>query len=155
MKIYHKIQITFSQNFDSFNIKENRKNGYCIMWLYSPVYCTLQGIICPRTHDIYCSEAKPRTIFMCPRTNKPLYCTVDWEIKLLAHINPAFLLVQSLMSLSRGEIMPQISHYPPVTTTTAVVVVCWTNRNTHYRTIQGYISQLQTNRNRGFPLDVY
>ena len=31
MKIYHKIQITFSQNFDSFNIKENRKNEYCIM----------------------------------------------------------------------------------------------------------------------------
>ena len=25
------IQITFSQNFDSFNIKQNRKNGYCII----------------------------------------------------------------------------------------------------------------------------
>ena len=88
-----------------------------LMWFYLPVYCTIQGIICPRTHDIYCSEPQARSIFMCPRTNKPLYCTVDWEIKLLSHINPALLLVQSLtcdVILFRVWITRQIPRYPPV-----------------------------------------
>ena len=31
MRIYHKIQMTFFQNFDLVNIKENSKNGYGIM----------------------------------------------------------------------------------------------------------------------------
>ena len=90
------------------------------MWFYLPVYCTIQGIICPRTHDIYCSERQPRSIFMCPRTNKPLYCTVDWEIKLLSPINPALLLVQSLtcdVILFRVWITRQIPRYPPVRST--------------------------------------
>ena len=33
MRIYHKIQMTFFQNFDLVNIKENSKNGYGIMRL--------------------------------------------------------------------------------------------------------------------------
>ena len=32
MRIYHKIQMTFFQNFDLVNIKENSKNGYGIIY---------------------------------------------------------------------------------------------------------------------------
>ena len=32
MRIYHKIQMKFFQNFDLVNIKENSKNGYGIMF---------------------------------------------------------------------------------------------------------------------------
>merc|ERR1712215_249375 len=62
-------------------------------------------------HMIYIvPRRQPRTIFMCPRTNKPLYCTVDREIKLLSAINPALLLVQSLDLIIQGGdngIIPQ------------------------------------------------
>lgn len=45
--------------------------------------------------------------------------------------------------------MPQISHYPPVTMTTAVVVVCWTNRNTHNRPYIGiYLPALDQQESR-------
>ena len=129
-----------------------------LMWFYFPVYFTLQGIICQRTHDIYCSEAQPRSIFMCPRTNKPLQCTVDWEIKLLLHTQSCIPIGPELDVIIQGEIMPQIRHYIPV----GIPRTVWQPPRQpcpyqvgQYRTIQGYISQLSTNRNRGFPLDVY
>ena len=96
------------------------------MWFYFPVYCTLQGIICQRTHDIYCSEAQPRSIFMCPRTNNPLQCTVDWEIKLLVHTQSCIPIGPELDVIIQGEIMPQIRRYIPVKCPACEALTCIT-----------------------------
>ena len=83
------------------------------MWLYFPVYCTIQGFICQRTHDIYCSEAQPRSIFMCPRTNNPLQCTVDWEIKLLVHTQSCIPIGPELdVIIQGGNNAPNQALYP-------------------------------------------
>merc|ERR1712215_344023 len=42
---------------------------------------------------IYCPRLRLGTIYiMCPRTNNPLYCTVDWGIK--PHYRLIFLFVK-------------------------------------------------------------
>ena len=77
---------------------------YIVIWFQFPVSCTLQGIICQRTHVIYCAEAQPRSIFMCPRTNYPLQCTGDWELKLLVHTRSCISIGPELGSHQLGGI---------------------------------------------------